>query len=90
MIRETAGDICAAIELEGRSSTTELTGSAKAKLAGMLAKFADLGIDGTAKYTSSEFRNVLQQDLSKALQSMQDCKLTVFKTLQEKMIGAIQ
>jgi len=87
IIRETAADICTAIATEGHSSTTELSGTAQAKRAGLLSKVADLGIDGSAKYTSSEYRNVLQSDLAKALTGMQDCKLTVFRTLQEKMLG---
>ena len=54
-----------------------------------MGKIADLGVEGAGKFSSAEYRNVLQQDLAKTLQSNADCKLSVFKLLQEKMIGSI-
>ena len=89
LISETATDICSTIEKEGSSQSTELSGNVKAKLGGVISKIADLGVEGAGKFSSAEYRNVLQQDLAKTLQSNADCKLSVFKLLQEKMIGSI-
>jgi hypothetical protein len=89
VISETATDICNTVEKEGSSQSAELSGNVKAKLGGVIGKIADLGVEGAGKYSSAEYRNVLQQELSKTLQSNADCKLSVFKLLQEKMVGSV-
>ena len=89
LISESATEICNTVETEGHSRNAELSGNVKAKLGGVLGQIADLGVDGAGKLTSAEYRNVLQQDLAKTLQSNADCKLSVFKLLQEKMIGPV-
>lgn len=89
VIRETAADICNTVAQEGSSQETELSGDVKAKLGGVVAKIANLGFEGAGKYTSTEYKGVLQQQLTTALQNNADCKLNVFKLLQEKMIGPI-
>jgi hypothetical protein len=91
LISESASDICNTVEKEGSSQSTDLSGDVKAKLGGVIGKIADLGVEGAGKFSSAEYRNVLyrnvlQQDLAKTLQSNAECKLSVFKLLQEKMI----
>lgn len=86
VIRETAADICTGVPLSGSSNQLELSGAAKAKLAGLVAKVADLGVEGAAKYKSSEYSGVLQEQLATAIKSSNDCKLTVFTTLVDKML----
>jgi hypothetical protein len=85
-IRQAAADICSTVEKEGRSQSLELSGDVKAKLAGVFAKVADLGLEGAGKFASSQYQNVLHQDLAMTLQKSADCRLSVLTLLQEKMI----
>jgi hypothetical protein len=87
LIRDTAADICNSIPLEGSSRTVELSGDAKAKLNGTLAKIADLGIEGAAKYKNEQFKGVLQTELATAIKSNADCKLQVLKMLTDKLLS---
>jgi hypothetical protein len=87
LIRDTAADICTTVAREGSSQSAELSGDVKAKLGGVIGKVVDLGIEGAGKYASSEYKNVLQKDLATLIQSNTNCRLDVFKLLQEKMIG---
>jgi len=89
LISESATDICNTVETEGHSRNAELSGNIKAKLGGVMGQIADLGVDGSGKLSSAEYRNVVQQDLAKTLQSNADCKLSVFKLLQDKMISSV-
>ena len=88
VIRETAADICTTVATEGSGSSVELTGSAKAKLDGAVAKVANLGVEGAAKYQSEHYKGVLRVDLAQAIKANNDCKLSVFNTLVEKMLPA--
>jgi len=80
---QTCGD---PVPLTGRSDHLELSGDVKAQLAGVIAKIADLGISGAGKYRSENFQNVLHEELAQTLKDRSNCKLEVFKLLQEKMI----
>lgn len=86
VIRDTAADICTAVPIEGSQSSLQLTGVARLKLAGGIAKVADLGLKGAAKYNSESYSNVLQKDLATAIKNGNDCRLIVFSTLQAKML----
>lgn len=82
-----AGQTCGdPVPLTGRSDHLELSGDVKAQLAGVIAKVADLGINGAAKYKNESFQNVLHEQLAQTLKDRSNCKLEVFKLLQEKMI----
>jgi hypothetical protein len=85
-ITDAADRICASVPIEGSGTNVQLTGEAKAKLDGVVKKIADLGIEGAGKYESEEYKGLLRQDLAAGLKSNSDCKLTVLKVLQEKMI----
>jgi hypothetical protein len=82
-----AGQTCGdPVPLVGRSDHLELSGDIKAQLAGVIAKVADLGISGAGKYKNENFKNVLHEQLAQTLKDGANCKLEVFKVLQEKMI----
>lgn len=85
-ISETANEICTKVPIENETKNVELTGDAKAKLAGVIGKVVDLGIEGAAKYTSGSSKGVLQKDLAEAVKKGNDCSLSVFNTLVEKML----
>jgi hypothetical protein len=90
LISDTAADICSTVAREGSHESAELSGDVKAKLGGVIGKVANLGIEGAGKYVSGEYKNVLQTDLAALIQSNTNCRLDVFKLLQEKMIGPMK
>ncbi len=90
VITDAAADLCYTISQESASNQIEISGDVKAKLAGLAAKIAELGIEGAGKYTSVESKGVLQQQLADALAQSSNCRLTVFQLLQEKMIGPMK
>jgi hypothetical protein len=86
LITATADQICQSAPLEHTDTGLDLTGEAKAKLGGVVGKLADLGISGTAKYTSNHSMGVLQQDIVAAIRAGNSCKLEVFRTLERDLI----
>jgi hypothetical protein len=88
LIRETAADICNSIPMEGSNQSVDLSGDAKAKLSGAIAKIANLGVEGAAKYKSEQFKGVLHHELAGAIKDNASCKLQVLKMLSERLLGA--
>lgn len=86
LISKAADQICAEIPLEGHGKNLELTGKAKAQLNGAIAKLVDIGIEGAAKYQQMEYQGLLQQDLVKALENSTNCKLVIWKDLQDRLL----
>src|SRR6266852_4439056 len=74
------------VPLEGGRTHLELSGDVKAQLAGVIAKVVDLGGTAAAKYANDEYKNVLHEQLAQTLKDASNCRLEVFKLLQEKMI----
>jgi len=87
MIADFADRICKDVPLQGKGNKLELTGKAKAELRGIVKEFADLGLEGAAKYEESKYEGLLQSDLSKALQDSSNCKLKVFDSLKDKLLS---
>jgi hypothetical protein len=79
-----ADRICATVPTAGGAISVELGGRAKAELADVVTKLAELGIDGAATFKSQTYQNVLQQDLANALKSAQDCRLQIWKDLKAR------
>jgi hypothetical protein len=86
-IKKAAAEICNTVTTEGSSQNVELSGQVKSQLEGVVSNVAGLGIEGAGKYNSSQFKNVLQQDLAKVLQHNTECKRDVFTILQAKMLS---
>ncbi len=89
-ITETAKEICQSPPLEQSGSSTELKGDAKAKVAGLLGRLADLGVSGAAQFQSNKSMGVLQKDLAESIKSGNDCRFQVFKTLTNKFLPDAQ
>ena len=83
VIVQTANAICVTAPLA--QSNKELSGGAKATLAGAIGKIANIGIGGAAQYNSSQ--GVLQKDLAAAIKEGNECKKSVLKTLAAKMLS---
>lgn len=78
-----ADRLCQTIPIDGASSGLELSGRAKADLAGLVKKIADFGIEGAAKYNNDYYQNVLQKDLAETLKQSRDCRLQVWNDLKQ-------
>jgi hypothetical protein len=83
IIADYADRTCKDIPLEGRTDSLELSGRAKVELSEIIKKIAGLEIAGAAKYQNSDYRNVLQKDLAKAISDSNSCKLKVLDTLND-------
>jgi hypothetical protein len=83
-----ANQICVSPPLEQHSDKVELSGQAKAAIAGALSKITDLGIQGAAKYTHSDSKGILQEQLAGAIKAGNDCRKDVLNTLKS-MIPAL-
>jgi hypothetical protein len=89
VIIDFADRLCTTIPLTGSADNAELSGNAKAELSEVLKKIANLGIEGAAKYQTSDWQGVLQQDLAGQLNNSRNCKLEVFKDLKEKLLAPV-
>jgi hypothetical protein len=85
-IQNFAASICDSVKAEGKQVAWEASADAKAKLGGVVKVISDLGVEGAAKYKSSEYEGVLQSDLSKVLTDQGTCRQSVFRELKDKLI----
>ena len=85
-IRDTAADICANVDQEGYNRAFEVGGGVDAKVNGVIAQLADLGVNGAVKYKSQKFKGVLQEQLATALKTTSDCRRDVFDTLANRLL----
>jgi len=86
IIADFADRLCKTVELEGRTNSLELSGKAKAELNSLIRKIVDLGIEGAAKYETSEWEGLLQKDLAGILKDNINCRIEVWKDLKDKLI----
>jgi len=86
MITDTAAEICESVPLEQTASGITLSADAQAKLGGLVGRIANLGLSGAGQYHSERSTGVLQKDLATALHNTNNCKLTVFQTLEHDLI----
>jgi hypothetical protein len=87
VITRTAEELCYHIEQQGSHSSTEISGETSAAINAAIARLANLHIQGVGKYETEESKGVLQKDLATVMKSSIDCKLDVFNTLANKMLG---
>jgi hypothetical protein len=86
-IDQFATKICGELPTKkGNNSSIELSGTAKAELLNLLKKLANIGIEGTGKYTHGEYEGVLQKDLALLLTSTQNCRKDLADKLIEKLL----
>src|SRR5579872_762410 len=86
-ITKTAEELCYHVEQQGSRSSTEISGEANTAINAVIAKLANLNIKGVSKYETEESKGVLQKDLAAVIKSSIDCKLDVFNSLVDKMLG---
>jgi len=76
-----ASECGAAAQLQGKSSSVEISGAGKAELAKVLRRIAELNLQGGATFKDSEYQGFLQKDLPAALQSERSCRAEVRRAL---------
>ena len=86
LIRETAHGICYDIQQHGEQSDFHVEGEIHAKVSGVAAKIANLGIGGTAELLDSQYQGILRQQLAAAIKTSTDCRKDVFDKLYETML----
>jgi hypothetical protein len=86
MIADTADRICQSAPLEHTEEGIKLNGDARAKVNGLLGKLADLGVQGSGQFNSEQSKGVLEAHIVDAMQASNNCKLTVFQTLEKDLI----
>jgi hypothetical protein len=87
-IADTAAQICYTVTQEGQQRETELSGTVRAQLNGIIAKVADLGGEGNAKLKTEKYQGVLQEQLAVTLKHSADCRKDVFDRLVAVMLPA--
>jgi hypothetical protein len=85
-IQETAAGICYTVEQKGDKSQAQLMGEVQAKVTGVVAKIADLGIKASGTTSSEEYRGVSQEALGAALLASAGCRERVFDKLIDKIL----
>lgn len=88
LITNTADKICNVVSTKGEANTSEVKGNVTAQLRGLASKLADVGVSGTGSITSGQYESVLRSDLAATLKDNAACKLKVFDTLQDKLLGS--
>jgi hypothetical protein len=85
-IADFASRLCGSVPLRGHSSQTELSGSATLELQKLLRSLASAGVEGAAKYQSSQWSGPLQKDLARAMEDTNRCRLEVLKELKDRLL----
>src|SRR5512132_1366030 len=85
VIADTADRICGIVVTQGEVHSSTVSGDVHAELSGLVRHLASIGVSGAGQIESSDYQNVLQQDLPAALKDVRDCKLRVF----ERLVGTV-
>jgi uncharacterized protein YecT (DUF1311 family) len=81
-IMDTARALCGEFAREGFRSSSAIEGTARAELAGLAGRLFDLGVEGAGQLDSSEYANVLQEQLGEELQNQRECNLKIWNDLR--------
>ena len=73
-ISDTADRICGIVTTQGETHSSSVSGDVHAELSGLARYLASIGVSGAGEIASSNYQNVLQQDLPAALRDARDCK----------------
>lgn len=87
VITNTADRICNVVTTRGETESSEIQGNIRAQLTGLAARLSDTGLSGTGRITSTQYQNVLQNELAVTLRNNAECKLRVFETLHRTLLG---
>jgi hypothetical protein len=85
ILREIVPLICGNFEISGSSKTFTLSGDAKAHLANLFKKLADLGIAAAGNLNVEEYTGVLRTEIAPQLSGVRECRLKVWADLKSKL-----
>lgn len=88
-IRETAADICYTVQQEGQQSESKLAGQVEAKVNGVIAKIADLGLSGSGELKNESYQGIIRSELATTIKHSADCRKGVFDKLIERMLPSL-
>lgn len=88
LITAAADRICNVVSTRGEVNSSEVKGNVTVQLRGLASKLAEAGVSGTGSITSEQYENVLRSDLAATLRDNTACRLKVFETLQQKLLGS--
>jgi len=86
-ITDTADRLCGNVAQSGNKSSTEVKGDVKAELSGLAKRLANLGVSGSGTIDESQYEGVVQEQLAETLKDVRQCKITIFETLQKKLLA---
>jgi hypothetical protein len=81
--------ICYTVQQQGQESSTKLSGEVDAKLSGVIARVADLGVKGSGDLNNKEYQGVMREELASTLKTSVECRKEVFAKLEEKMLPTL-
>lgn len=81
LIRETVDAICGELDRAGFKRSAAAEGKAEAALSGLAGQLLDLGVEGAGRIDSTEYANVLQEELGDELKDIRACRLKVWDDL---------
>jgi hypothetical protein len=87
-IRDFARELCTSVGAVGKTSEWKASAEAKAQVAGVVKKVADLGFKAAAEIGEKKFEGVLQSDLASVLSRDSDCRYKVFEKLEAKLLSS--
>ena len=88
VLEETIRVVCPEPKQGGKTRTTELSVEAKAEVSRLIKQLADLGFSAAGKYNNKEWEGILQTELSAQLSEASNCRLTVYRDLRIRLLGA--
>jgi hypothetical protein len=81
-ITDTAAKLCGEFAREGFRNSSAIEGTARAELQGLAGRLVDLGVEGAGKIESSDYANVLQEQLGEELKNQRECNLKIWNDLR--------
>ena len=89
-IFEAADKICDNYWRGGSESASDLSGSAELEIKGILSKIAELDVAGSVGFNSNEYYNVIREQLGSELNSVRECRIHIWDSLEERLTTAKQ
>ena len=87
LISDYVNEHCKEVPLSGTQKTFEASAGAKLGLNKLIAKVAELGLEGAIKYTKTEYEGYLQKDLVSALKESNNCKIQLTIILTDTLLA---
>jgi hypothetical protein len=88
-ITGSADRLCGYVAQSSHADSTQATGQITAELNGLAKRLANLGVNGTGSFNSTDTEGIVQSELKEALNDLRACKLHVFDSLRKLVPDAV-